>query len=461
MARVLLSILLLSGVLGASTTHAEPLVRLSTNFGDIIINLTPDQAPLTVENFLSYVNSDAFDESLFHRSVPGFVLQGGEAVWPEGAAIYSAIPENPAVVNEFNVSNTRGTVAMAKLADLPDSATNNFFINLADNSANLDNQNGGFTVFGTIDAAGMAIVDTIAALRTVSAAGLSDSVPITNTSDTLIRSNAVIIETAELVDGITPPATAILPASRSVSTGATATGFATMINTSSTEAASCTMQPSTSVAADFFYRRTNPANNQPFGINNPALDIPVGGLVSLLFTFTPTASFANTTIEFDFSCGNASGSSALVTGVNTFDLAASDTPIADVVALGGTTTADGINNIAQSVGSGAFVVATFNLGAEETITVSADTGDATLPIGLFVCPTVAETGDCQAGQSPAPSTTVTLGNNETGTFAVFAQLINSFDEISFDPANNRAFVRFRNAAGELRGSTSVALRTVP
>ena len=455
-------------LLDTPQAKADPLVRLQTEFGDIIINMTPEVAPATVDNFLTYVNSGAFNDSIFHRNPTPqgtFVLQGGDAFFPSGSTNFSFIPDNPPVVNEFNVSNTRGTVAMAKAAGNPNSATNNFFVNLADNGANLDVQNEGFTVFGTISETGMAVVDQIAALPVTSVVGLGDTVPVTTNTVPFSRGTSALITTAQVLDRVSPLAAAILPASRSVSVGVPATGFATIINTSTTDAVSCSMQPVTEVDADFFYRRTNPASNQPFGVNNPALDLAGGEAVSLLFTFTPTASFANTNIEFGFDCDNASAAAGLVIGVNTFDLVASTTPIADVVALSGTTTSDGITNINlnddETIASGAFVVATANVGAAETITVTADTGSTSLPIALFICPTDAETGFCLEGQPPAESVTVAMSSDETDTFAVFAQQANVSDTISFDPANNRAFVRFRNGSGELRGGTSVALRSSP
>jgi len=450
--------LLFASLLNSPMAQADPSVRMRTDFGDFFVNLTPENAPLTVANFLTYVNSGAYNDSYFHRNpAPGnFVLQGGEFFWPQGAAGPLNIPEIAPVMNEFNVSNTRGTVALAKLGGDPNSGTNNFFVNLADNGPNLDNQNGGFTVFGTINDAGMEVIDAIVGLRT------DNEVPILEPFTTLSSRDAVLLITsAEEFATVGAPAAAILPSSRSVTVGTDATGFATIINTGDSTAASCTMTPSPGLAADFVYRRTNPANNQPFGINNPRLDIAAGASASLIFTFSPTAAISPTTVEFEYICGNASAAAVLVTGVNTFDLAASTTPSADVVALVGTTSNDGINNIPNSVGSGAFVVATFNVGAEEDITVAADTGSANLPLDLFVCPTDATSGACLPGQDPALSASVTLGANAASTFAIFAQLRNSADSVGFDPANNRAFVRFRNASGELRGSTSVALRTTP
>ena len=154
-------------------------VKIRTSKGDVNVDLLDKDAPQTVENFYNYVNADAYDNSIFHRLASGFVLQGGgfkfnpavtadpTATPPVTAspALITAIPTNPAVENEFdgvNRSNLAGTVAMAKLGSDPNSATNQFFFNLANNSSNLDNQNGGFTVFGRlVGAADIAVVDNL------------------------------------------------------------------------------------------------------------------------------------------------------------------------------------------------------------------------------------------------------------------------------------------------------------
>jgi cyclophilin family peptidyl-prolyl cis-trans isomerase len=128
-----------------------------------------------VENFLRYVNNTDFagnyDNSAFHRLDKGFVLQGGGFKFNDAgtttAAAFPAITDFPPVVNEPGISNTRGTIAMAKLGGNPNSATNEFFFNLADNGGappnGLDFQNGGFTVFGELTASGQAVVDDIEA----------------------------------------------------------------------------------------------------------------------------------------------------------------------------------------------------------------------------------------------------------------------------------------------------------
>jgi len=109
------------------------------------------------------MNRGSFNNSIIHRSVPGFIFQGGGYQWLSNTPV--AIPSDPAVRNEYGVSNTRGTLAMAKLGNDPNSATNQWFFNLGNNASNLNNQNGGFTVFGRVaDAASLAVMDKIAAV---------------------------------------------------------------------------------------------------------------------------------------------------------------------------------------------------------------------------------------------------------------------------------------------------------
>ncbi len=148
------------------TFAAGTVVRMQTTLGAIDIQLYDADAPKTVANFLTYMNSGAYNNSLIHRSVPGFIIQGGGYGWNNTLGKWAGIAANSSVVNEFSKtrSNLRGTIAMAKLDNLPDSATSQWFFNLADNSVNLDNQNKGFTVFGKVIGNGMQVVDAIAAL---------------------------------------------------------------------------------------------------------------------------------------------------------------------------------------------------------------------------------------------------------------------------------------------------------
>jgi peptidyl-prolyl cis-trans isomerase A (cyclophilin A) len=167
----IIAISLLSSLmlLRPSPSLAKPVACFVSNTGDFCMELLDRQAPKTVANFISYVNSGAYTSGIFHRSVPGFVIQGGafKLVSNSSGTALNAVTTFAPVINEFGVPNTRGTVAMAKVANNPNSATSQWFVNLGDNTANLDNQNGGFTVFAKILYQGMGVFDAIAALPVV------------------------------------------------------------------------------------------------------------------------------------------------------------------------------------------------------------------------------------------------------------------------------------------------------
>lgn len=167
---------LLASLLFIAPASAGTIVRVSTSLGDYSIELFDETAPLTVANFLGYVQRDDYNGTYLHRVVDNFVVQGGAYRFKlfEGPI---DIPVGPAVVNEFGASNTRGTVAMAKIDGDPDSATNQWFVNLIDNSANLDTRNGGFTVFGTVLGDGMQVLDAIDALPFVSLGAKAPNAP--------------------------------------------------------------------------------------------------------------------------------------------------------------------------------------------------------------------------------------------------------------------------------------------
>ena len=190
---------------GTALSAQATIVEVTTNLGKFEINLYDDSTPVTVQNFLNYVSSGRYDGTVFHRSVPGFVLQGGGFRFEQQLPLV-ATATNPAIINEPKWSNVKATVAMAKLPGNADSATNQWFINLANNSANLDLQNSGFTVFGQISSADMAVVEAIAALPRYNFNGISD-LPLVNYSNTdrddnkpLVSDNLVTIESVVVVD---------------------------------------------------------------------------------------------------------------------------------------------------------------------------------------------------------------------------------------------------------------------
>lgn len=133
--------------------------RVTTTKGTFDVILYPKPTPLTVQNFLAYADGGKYAKTFFHRSVADFVVQGGG--FKVDGTTYSKVAVNDPVANEPGISNKAGTVAMAKLGGDPNSATSQWFVSVADNSANLDAQNGGFTVFGRVTAAGLELMRSI------------------------------------------------------------------------------------------------------------------------------------------------------------------------------------------------------------------------------------------------------------------------------------------------------------
>lgn len=188
--RFLMTLLLLTSM---SVSHAaNPVVKIQTNMGDIVLELAADKAPKTVENFLRYAQEDFYSGTIFHRVINNFMIQGGG--FTEN---FTQKPTHEPIENEADngLKNTRGTIAMARTAD-PHSATAQFFINVKDNpflnhSAKTP-QGWGYTVFGeVID--GMAVVDTIKAIATGSGGPFRTDVP----TETVIIEQVHIVEPAE------------------------------------------------------------------------------------------------------------------------------------------------------------------------------------------------------------------------------------------------------------------------
>jgi hypothetical protein len=248
-------------------------------------------------------------------------------------------------------------------------------------------------------------------------------------------------------------AAAILPASRSIRVGVPATAFATIINTAPAPATSCRLAAATPVPATFTFQTTHPTTNQPTGSPGTPVAIPGGGSQTFVLAFTPSADLAPVDVAVSFLCDNTDPAPR-ITGVNTLQLSASSTAVPDVVALAATVSGDGTVHVPGPAGTGAFAVATVNLGAGGSITAVADTGAAVLPLDLRICQTNPATGACLG--VPGPTVTVPLASSASPTFAIFAQANGA---IPFDPAGNRVFVRFVDGSGVVRGATSVAVRT--
>ncbi|MCL4741658.1 MAG: peptidylprolyl isomerase [Phycisphaerales bacterium] len=142
-----------------------PRVALETTKGTIVLELDAERAPASTANFLRYVDERAYDGTIFHRVVAGFVIQGGGHT-----ADLTELPSHAPIVNEWGngLTNARGTIGMARETD-PDSATRQWYINLADNTrldiAREVSGNAGYAVFGRV-VEGMDVVDAIAAVPT-------------------------------------------------------------------------------------------------------------------------------------------------------------------------------------------------------------------------------------------------------------------------------------------------------
>jgi len=147
------------------------IVELETSKGNIVIELNEQVAPVTVRNFLGYVETGFYDGTIFHRVIPGFMIQGGGFT----KQMIQKKTLNP-IINEARngLSNKRGTISMARSSN-PDSATSQFFINHRDNDFldYIDDSKPGYAVFGTV-IEGMDVVDAIAAVETTTRNGMDD-----------------------------------------------------------------------------------------------------------------------------------------------------------------------------------------------------------------------------------------------------------------------------------------------
>ena len=219
-------------VLSAPAANAT-IVQFQTVLGPFEVNLYDQTTPATVANFMAYVNAGAYNNTVFHRAVTGFVAQGGGFTY-QGSPNLGSVVQNAAVVNEPKYSNVRGTIAMAKLGGNANSATNQWFINLGNNSANLDVQNGGFTVFGQVIGNGMDVLDAINALQKFNFQGAFDSIPLRdyttqNATDGVVVTDRhlVIVTSIVVIDGAANTAANLTPVANTLLNQTTTTPPAT------------------------------------------------------------------------------------------------------------------------------------------------------------------------------------------------------------------------------------------
>jgi len=226
--RLIKSALLFSAVT-LSTSALATKVEFITSEGRIEINLFDNGTPKTVANFLSYVNEGSYNNTVVHRSVPGFVVQGGGYAF-EGSLSLTKLPTKASVTNEPVYSNRRGTIAMAKIGGQPNSATNQWFFNLVDNHDALDATESGYTVFGQV-VEGMDIVDKIASyatcnsIPTIDFVCSADSVPSVENLVTIY--SATISDTSiDSANGLNPVENTLITAKEDSDSGGSSSVFA-------------------------------------------------------------------------------------------------------------------------------------------------------------------------------------------------------------------------------------------
>lgn len=178
--RSALALLLSSSAL--SFTASATIVEFQTSEGNFQVNLYDETTPKTVDNFLAYLNNGSYTNHVIHRVVPDFIVQGGGYAF-EGEFPLVLRETNDPINNEPLYSNVKGTIAMAKVGGEPDSATSQWFFNLTDNSANLDLQNGGFTVFGEVVGDGLTVIEAISKINSCAYNDILNAIPMPGSED--------------------------------------------------------------------------------------------------------------------------------------------------------------------------------------------------------------------------------------------------------------------------------------
>ncbi|MFC1772590.1 peptidylprolyl isomerase [Pseudomonadota bacterium] len=416
---------------------------------EVYIELFDLQTPVTVANFLNYIeNTDGdrrYDGTFMHRSITDFIVQGGGFNYDPANGPFSAtiphIAVDAQIVNEFDParSNLRGTIAMAKLAGNPDSATSEWFFNLADNSANLDNQNGGFTVFGRVLDQDMPVVDSIAALSTENQGGPFTDLPTTRDTtatpptiaDLVIINKVEVIATArvrtnvsELDFGSVPPGSTSTPQTLIIqNVGSTDLVVDSILNpfvpdlpfrVVRDECSSSPLQPTASCEVDLQFEPVSIGNVQNVTFINsndssaPSKPINVQGIGALS---TATLSIPEEFNEIDFE--DIFSSSEKSVAVTLSNIGATDLIFLDFIISGRDAAAFSIEandciQVTPQQGS-CTVTVTFTPGSTgaKTATLGIHTNDATTPVAeipLLASASEDHDGIADAIEAGAPNT---------------------------------------------------------
>jgi virginiamycin B lyase len=248
---------------------------------------------------------------------------------------------------------------------------------------------------------------------------------------------------------------AVLPSSRSVQTGSTATAFASILNSSGTTATGCGPALVGGAPATFSFQTTNPATNALTGTPNTRVAIPPGGVQTFLMAFLAYGPTVSNEARIGYSCSGVDATATIV-GVNTLLLTFDANPVPDMIAVGLTPSNDGYSRIPGVSGTGIFVIASTNIGVPKQLTARARFLNASTPATTLICETFQsgpQLGQCKS--TPSPTVTRTINQNENTTWTAF---ITSTSAIPQDAAKHRVIFQFEDGPA-IRGSTSTALTT--
>jgi cyclophilin family peptidyl-prolyl cis-trans isomerase len=385
-----------------SDPDSESAVRIVTNLGTMDFILFNSATPLAVANFLSYVTAGVnnYNGAVFHRSVSGFVAQGGAFKVQSAPNNFSVTPTSASPTNEPGISNLRGTVAMAKIGGNPNSATNQFFVNLGNNSSNLDrdsgspNANGGFTAFARVAGNGMTVADAIgnlpSATYSVNLGGTStsmDSWPLTSASAAMDTSKVVSITSAAPVAVLSY---AVTGNTNSAVASATISGTNVQMNALAGGQTNVTVTATDLDGGTVSQTFTVTVNQAPAITSSPPPATLVNGVYNFSYTTTgfPAPTFSVT-------------SGALPTGLS----------LSTAGVISGTSTAVGTFTGTVTAGNGIGTAATQNFSITVNQAPAFTNGP---PSGSGVFGTAYTPFTYTATGAPAPTFTVTSGALPTG-----------------------------------------------
>jgi len=251
---------------------------------------------------------------------------------------------------------------------------------------------------------------------------------------------------------VSPVLGAVLPSARSGVVGSVLPVYATLANPTKIDLVACGVVLGSDVPVDFTYQTSEPLNNDLVGTPNTPVDVPAGGAQTFVLAFLPTAPFDPAAVRLVFDCSNGRPAET-ATGLNDLLLSASDTPVADVLAVARTPSGDGVA-LLDDDGQGAFVVAGTNFGPDQRLTVSA-LSTSPLSFEAELCRSDLSTGSCVGPVAPALD--VDMPRDEVVTFSVF---VAAGSLVIPDYAAHRVNVTFEGTGGAVRGATSVAVASV-